>query len=77
MHIALLIYGRINQFRDNYLTIFNRIGKEHTVDVFLSSDNAINSELNEFIELYKPKKYCNDKIEHESKLITYPTWDKM
>jgi len=76
MHIALLIYGRINQFRDNYVNIFNRIGKEHTVDVFLSSDNALNSELNEFIKLYKPKRYCNDKIKHEGKLKTYSSWDK-
>jgi hypothetical protein len=76
MHIALLIYGRINQFRDNYVNIFNRIGKEHVVDVFLSSDNSINSELNEFIELYKPKKYCNDKIKHHSKLRTYLSLEK-
>jgi len=76
MHIALLIYGRINQFRDNYVTLFNHIGKEHTIDVFLSSDDALNSELNEFIELYKPKRYCNDKIKHEGKLKTYASWDK-
>jgi len=64
MRIALLLYGRINRFKEHYENILDSIGKEHDIDIFLSSDNSPNDSLQEFVELYKPKLYINDKIEH-------------
>lgn len=72
MHIALLFYGRIQSFRQNFDNIFDSIGRQHTVDVFLSSDDPHKGELKEFVELYTPKKICVDPVIHQGKLFTYP-----
>jgi len=71
MRIALLIYGRLNKCNKHYDNIMDSIGKEHNVDIFLSSDNSPETQLQEFIELYKPISYNNDKVEHDTNLEKY------
>jgi hypothetical protein len=71
MRIALLIYGRLNKSNKHYDNIMDSIGNEHTVDIFLSSDNSPETQLQEFIELYKPISYNNDKVEHDTNLEKY------
>ena len=71
MRIAVLIYGRLNKCVEHYNNIMDTIGREHTIDVFLSSDNSLDTQLQEFIELYKPISYNNDKIIYDSNLTKY------
>lgn len=71
MRIALLVYGRLNKCKEHYNNIMDNIGKEHNVDVFLSSDNSVETQLQEFIELYKPISYNNDKIIYDTNLEKY------
>ena len=72
MRIALLLYGRLKYFRVQYENILNAIGKEHTVDIFLSSDNETDTEINEFKQLYKPISVNNDTILHTYNFNNYP-----
>ena len=69
MHIAVLIYGRLNHCVEQYENIKKAIGN-HMVDFFVSSDNS--PYMNDFIELYKPIDYNNKKIRHKTKLSKYP-----
>ena len=71
MKIAVLIYGRLNRARDHYNNIVGQIGREHDVDFFMSSDESSENVLNEFLEIYKPKKYNNKKKEYTNNLETY------
>jgi hypothetical protein len=73
MHLAVLIYGRLNKCIEHYQNITESIGLEHTLDFFLSSDNSPDNLLQEFIHLYKPISYINDKIVHEYNFENYPT----
>lgn len=73
MHFAVLIFGRLNKCIEHYQNITESIGLEHTLDFFLSSDDSPDFLLQEFIELYKPISYINDKIVHEYKFENYPT----
>jgi len=49
MHIALLLYGRIEKFKDNYDQILDVIGRNNTVDIFYSSDYEPPQKIAEFI----------------------------
>jgi hypothetical protein len=71
MRIAVLIYGRLTNCFDNYNNIINSIGKENNIDIFMSSDNSHQNDLDNFIRTYNPVKYNNDKIEYECDLIKY------
>lgn len=73
MHFAVLIYGRLNKCIENYQNITESIGIEHTLDFFLSSDDSPDNLLQEFIKLYKPISYINDKIVHDYNFENYPT----
>jgi hypothetical protein len=64
MHIAVLIYGRLNKCVEHYDNIMNSIGNEHTIDFFLSSDNSNKDLLDNFINLYNPVSYINDEINY-------------
>jgi len=64
MRIAVLIYGRLNECTPSYDNILNSIGKEHTIDFFLSSDNSDKELLDSFINLYNPILYTNDEIQY-------------
>ena len=72
MHIALLLYGRIEKFKDNYDRILDVIGKNNTVDIFYSSDYEPPQKIAEFIELYKPVKIVNERIIHANIISKYP-----
>ena len=47
MHIAVLIYGRLNKCREHYANIVESLGSHNNIDFFLSSDNAPESLLND------------------------------
>jgi hypothetical protein len=72
MHIAVLIFGRLNKCVDHYNNVIEKIGDEHVIDFFLSSDNSSQSLLNDFIKLYKPISYINDPIYYDYNLGKYP-----
>ena len=55
MRIAIIVYGRINKAINVYENNLDSIGREHTIDIFLSSDNSSEVELKRFIDIYKPK----------------------
>lgn len=70
MRIAVLVYGRLKYCVEHYNNIINSIGKENNIiDFFMSSDNSPNIE--DFIKLYKPLDYTNDKIEHNYNFKKY------
>ena len=66
MDIAILVYGRLDNFEKHYDTIIQSIGKDNNINFFLSTDNS--PYILDFIELYKPISYNNDKIEFEHDL---------
>jgi hypothetical protein len=61
MKIAVLLYGRIHRYRELYYR-FRNFFRNHDIDIFYSSDESPENELNEFIDLYRPIKVINDKI---------------
>ena len=70
MKIAVLIYGRLNKCVEHYSNYISSLGKE--VDFFLSSDNSPKELLQEFIHLYNPISYTNEKIVYSISLDNYP-----
>ena len=63
MKVAVLLYGRINKYRDTYES-FLRVFNAHDVDIFYSCDAGEETLVSDFKELYKPVAVCNDKIEY-------------
>ena len=49
MHIAVLVYGRLDNCLKQYNNVMETIGKEHDLDFFASSDNS--QEIDSFINL--------------------------
>ena len=72
MHIAVLVYGRLNKCVEHYQNIIESIGKENQIDFFLSSDYSDSLLLQHFIDLYKPKLFINDSIQYDYDLTKYP-----
>jgi hypothetical protein len=72
MRIAVLIYGRLDRYAEHYDNIVESIGTQHTLDFFLSSDNAPEEVLNDFIRLYAPIDYTNSPIHYDYDLSKYP-----
>ena len=72
MRIAVLIYGRLNKCVEHYNNIMNSIGADNDIHFFLSSDNSPQSQLDDFINIYKHVKYINDKIVHNCDVTKYP-----
>ncbi len=70
MHIAVLIFGRLYKCIEHYNNVIQHLGQDNQIDFFLSSDNS--PEINEFIELYKPKAYDNSTITYDYDLNKYP-----
>jgi len=72
MHIAVLIYGRLNRCAEHYNNIIEHLGNNE-IDFFLSSDNSSESLLNDFVHLYKPIAYTNEEINYDNSQINkYP-----
>jgi len=69
MRIAVLIYGRLNHCAEQYETIVKAIGN-HTIDFFVSSNNS--PVIKDFIKIYKPISYDNNKIIKIYDLSKYP-----
>jgi len=64
MYIAVLLYGRILNYREHHSNIIENIGHEHTFDFFYASDSESDSDISEFRELYKPILCNNEKISY-------------
>ena len=77
MRIALLFYGRIDFFREQYAKIFDVIGRENQVDIFWSSDYVPQEEVAEFVELYKPVKYVCERIINSHTISKYSSNHKI
>ena len=74
MKIAVLVYGRLAKCDAHYDNIMNNIGKENDIDFYMSSDNSCQNDLENFIRIYKPIKYTNDKIEYTCDFSKYPSY---
>ena len=73
MRIAVLVFGRLNKCAEHYDNIIASLGgADRDIDFFLSSDNAPESSLNDFIRLYKPIVYNNSPIHYDYDLNKYP-----
>ena len=72
MHIAVLVFGRLNKCAEHHENIMDSIGREHDIDFFCSSDNPPTELLNDFIRLYNPKLYINSPIRYDYDLGKYP-----
>jgi hypothetical protein len=72
MHVALLLYGRLEKFKENYETMLDTIGRGHTLDIFHSSDYEPAERIAEFKELYKPVKSVSERIIHGNSMCKYP-----
>lgn len=71
MHIAILVYGRLNKCAEHYDNIIESLGENNDIDFFLSSDNSSESLLSDFIRLYKPILYNNSRINYKYDLGKY------
>jgi hypothetical protein len=71
MNIAVLVYGRLDNFEKHYRNIISTLGEKNNLDFFLSSDNSNQDLLCRFIEIYKPKSYVNDNVMYSCNLSTY------
>lgn len=70
MKIAILVYGRLKNCGKHYTNTIQSLG-EHNIDFFVSSDNSSESDLSDFIRLYKPILYDNSSIHYENDLSKY------
>jgi len=68
MRIALLLYGRINKFKEHYHNIITSMGKDNIIDIFYSGDNIPTEMMTEFLTLYNPVLYNSKKIEYSCNL---------
>jgi hypothetical protein len=72
MHIAVLVYGRLNKCAEHYNNIMKKLGENNVIDFFLSSDNSSESLLSDFIKLYNPILYTNSPVQYDYDLTIYP-----
>jgi len=72
MHIAVLIYGRLNKCGEHVNNIKDLLSaNENDIDFYVSSDNSSEDLLKTFLELYKPVKYTNEKIYYDCNFDKY------
>jgi hypothetical protein len=66
MRIAVLLYGRVRHFEKQYNHIMENIVQGNEADFFLSHSPTQDTEeeLQQFIEMYKPKKVVNEMMIH-------------
>lgn len=72
MRIAVLVYGRLDKCGEHYANILESLGETNAIDFFVSSDASSESQLTEFIRLYKPVLYDNSPIQYAFDLSRYP-----
>ena len=72
MNIAILIYGRLRNCKHYYEDLMDSVGRENNIHFFMSSDESTENDLRDFIELYKPIAYCNDKCISTYDISKYP-----
>jgi hypothetical protein len=71
MRIAVLVFGRLNRCAEHYENIMESLG-DNDIDFFVSSDNAPENILEDFIYFYNPKLYNNKPISYNYDLSKYP-----
>jgi hypothetical protein len=69
MHIAVLVYGRLNKCIEHYDNIIHAIGQDNQIDFFMSSDNS--PIVGDFIKTYNPIAYINEPIEYKLDFGTF------
>jgi len=62
----------MDKLEEHYNSIIYAIGTENNIDVFYSGDNSPETSLKNFVDLYKPVAYTNDKINTDCDLRKYP-----
>jgi len=73
MYIAVLVYGRLNRCAKHYNNIMENLGGgNNNIDFFMSSDNSSESDLRDFIRLYKPILHINTTIKYDYDINKYP-----
>jgi hypothetical protein len=73
MKVALLFFGRLLGFRENYEQFKTLFSDNVEVDFFLSHSKELNedADVEEFIQLYKPKGILNDPIPFDEEFLLY------
>ena len=73
MKVAILFFGRVLGFRENYNQFKSLFGDDVEVDFFLSHSKELNEdkEVDEFIDIYKPKSVINDYIPFDEDFLNY------
>ena len=71
MKLAVLLYGRINNYDIHYKNTIEALGEENQVDFFLSTDPSLNEDILGFTKLYNPVLVCSDPINIEIDLYKY------
>jgi len=71
MRIAVLFYGRLRKFKEHRENFLDSIGRDNTLDIFYSADAEPQSDIQEFVDLYKPVCYSNDPIENTIEPLLY------
>ena len=71
MKVAVLLYGRINNYDIHYKNTIEALGEENQVDFFLSTDPSLNEDILGFTKLYKPILVCSDPINTDIDLYKY------
>jgi hypothetical protein len=62
MKVAVLLYGRMHKCVEFYNNFIKVRDKGCSYDYFMSSDDSPPDQINNFIHLYNPKSYTNEKI---------------
>ena len=72
MRVALLVHGKMANFRADYTSWINSIGLQHEVDVFYSKNLEEGSDISEFIEYVKPVAWVHEKASYEADIAQHP-----
>ena len=70
MRVAILVYGRLDGCESHYNNYMETFGDGNQIDFFASSDDS--PFINEFVRIYKPIAYTNEKINDYVDYATFP-----
>ena len=70
MRIAILVFGRLDACEQHYDNIKATFGEGNHIDFFASSDDS--PLIKDFVRIYKPIAYTNEKIDHYVDFSTFP-----
>ena len=70
MRVAILVYGRLDGCESHYNNYMETFGDGDHIDFFASSDDS--PLIKDFVRIYKPIAYTNEKINHYVDFSTFP-----